>query len=47
MNDLIQFILNGSEDAFTPTAIIGFIVFIIIFDGLCALVGAVLGGVHK
>lgn len=47
MENLIQFILNGSEDAFTPSVMIGLIVFIIIFDGLCSLVGAVLGGIHK
>lgn len=47
MENLIQFILNGSEDAFTPSVMIGLIVFVIIFDGLCNLVGAVLGGIHK
>ena len=46
MNDLIMFITSGSTE-FTPTVMVGLIVFCMIFDGICSLVGSVLKGVRQ
>lgn len=46
MNDLVNFITNGSED-FTPAVMVGLIVFCVIFDGLSSLVGEIIRGVKR
>lgn len=38
MNDIIQFITNGSKE-FTPDVLVGLIVFCIIFDSLMMIIG--------
>ena len=46
MSDLIQYITGGSTE-FTPAVLVGLIVFLCIFDGLCGLVGAIIKGVKR
>ncbi len=46
MEEIIQFITGGS-DSFTPSVMVGLIVFCIIFDGLCNMVAAILGGLKR
>ncbi len=46
MNDLINFITQGSE-TFTPSVIVGIIVFCMIFDSLMMVLGNAIKGVRK
>ena len=46
MNDIIQFITGGA-DTFTPSVMVGLIVFLMISDGLFTLVSSAIKGVRK
>lgn len=46
MQTLINFITNGSAE-FTPQVMVGLIVFVLILDGLCMLIGSITGGIRK
>lgn len=46
MNDLIQYITGGAE-TFTPSVMVGLIVFLCILDSITALVGSVIKGVRR
>lgn len=46
MENLINFITGGAE-TFTPSAIVGIIVFVTIFDGLSFLIASVMSGVRR
>lgn len=46
MEEIIQ-LITGGADTFTPAVMVGIIVFCIIFDGLCNMVSAVIGGVKR
>ena len=46
MNDLINYITNGATE-FTPDVMVGLIVFVVMFDGICSLIGAMLKGVRR
>lgn len=46
MNDLINYITQGA-DTFTPSVMVGLIVFCCILDSLCYLVGAFVKGVKR
>lgn len=46
MQNLIDFITGGSLE-FTPAVMVGIIVFCIIFNGICMLIGNLVGGAKK
>lgn len=46
MNNLIMYITGGAE-TFTPSVMVGLIVFCILCDALFSLVGLIVGGVRK
>lgn len=46
MQNLISYITGGSE-IFTPSVIVGLIVFTMITESLCMLIGTVLRGVRR
>lgn len=46
MENLINYVTGGSE-TFTPSVIVGLIVFTMITESLCMLIGSVLRGVKR
>lgn len=46
MNDLVMYITGGAE-TFTPSVMVGLIVFLMISDGIFTLVGSIVKGVRR
>jgi len=39
--------LTAGAETFTPAAMTGIIVFCVMFDGFCSLIGSILGGMRR
>lgn len=46
MEEIIQFITGGA-DTFTPSVMVGIIVFCMIYDGICNLISGIIGGMKR